>query len=459
MAAVSSDARGAGTGLAGTAAFVRVAVSFFSGLILAGSWVSVDVGRPAFAAESSDWHLARRFPGDVPAGELGFRFGEPLDVDGDGHAVLAAGSRLKLQSGTLQNGTASVWSGVDGTRIRAWDGEFPDGLFGHWVLPIPDLDGDGRADLVITAPNARPDGTLRGVLTARSPKSGAEIWRLSGVRTENLGWHLALAGDQNGDDATDLFVGAPSTDGGRVYLVSGKDGTIVRAYAPRRPAPSFGWYVAAIGDLDGDGLEDLAVGAHRTEGRGGTVVGAAYAFSSWTGKTLHHWKGTDHLGGFGEVVTGIGDLDGDGRGEIAIASPRRDEEPRSHAGEVRIYSGRSGKVIRHWHGRQAGEIFGRMIVAAGDVDGDGVEDLAIGAPWYRHESAEGVGRVELRSGRDGKVLGELIGDEPDCWFGWHIRRAPDPSGRGRPALLISSLRHSVDGQERVGVLDWYVKGP
>src|SRR2546425_1155597 len=62
----------------------------------------------------------------------------------------------------------------------------------------------------------------------------------------------------------------------------------------------------------------------------------------------------------------------------------------------------------------------------------------------------------LRSGRSGKVLYELFGDEADCWYGWHIRRAPDPDGLGRAALLISSLRHPVDGNVGVGVLDLYV---
>ena len=97
-----------------------------------------------------------------------------------------------------------------------------------------------------------------------------------------------------------------------------------------------------------------------------------------------------------------------------------------------------------------------MVVAAGDLDGDGVEDLAIGAPWHRRGAAERVGRVELRSGRTGEVLSELFGDEADCWFGWHIRRAPDPDGLERPTLLIGSLRHPVNGQAAVGVLDLYV---
>jgi hypothetical protein len=62
---------------------------------------------------------------------LGFRFGEPLDVDGDGRADIAAGARFTLQQKTFQNGTAAVWSGANGTLIRSWDGKFPDGLFGH----------------------------------------------------------------------------------------------------------------------------------------------------------------------------------------------------------------------------------------------------------------------------------------------------------------------------------------
>jgi hypothetical protein len=54
------------------------------------------------------------------------------------------------------------------------------------------------------------------------------------------------------------------------------------------------------------------------------------------------------------------------------------------------------------------------------------------------------------------VLAELAGDGIDCWFGWHVRPAPDPDRQGRPALLVSSLRHPVDGLIGVGVLDLIV---
>ncbi len=400
--------------------------------------------------------MARRFAGSVPQGELGFRFGEPLDVDGDGQADVAAGARFKLQRKTLQNGDATVWSGATGARIRTWDGRWPDGLFGHWVMPVPDLSGDKLADVVIAAPHAPVGGRMHGIVVARSPKTGKEIWRHAETAGENLGWDLALAGDQDGDGRVDLFVGAPVQDGGRVYLLSGKDGAVLRTYTVPEEAGAFGWYVDRLDDLDGDGRADLVVGAPYATDAAGAKVSGVWVLSSASGKPLQHWRETDARGGFGTVVAAVADLDDDGKGDVAVGAPGTEDQSRSLPGEVRIYSSATGKELRRWSGAQPGESYGRMIVAAGDLDGDGVEDVAIGAPWHRRDGADKVGRVELRSGRSGAVLGELAGDGADCWFGWHMRRAPDPGRRGRPALLIASLRHPVHGQLGVGVLDLYV---
>jgi hypothetical protein len=400
--------------------------------------------------------VSRRIAGTVRTGELGFRFGDPLDADGDGHADIAAGARMKLWHGTQQNGTAAVWSGASGALIRDWDGPWPDGLFGHWVTLVPDLSGDGLADVIIAAPHARVGGIARGILVARSAKTGDELWQRAETESENLGWDLALAGDHDGDGRTDLFVGAPAEQTGRVYLLSGKDGTVIRTYAPRERGGTFGWYVATLDDLDGDGRPDLAVGGPSAANADGARVGAAWVFSSASGKELYRWTGTDPRGGYGGVVTGLGDLDGDGKGEIAVAAPGTEDQTRTLPGEVTIRGSATGTELRHWSGRQPGELYGRMVVDAGDLDGDRIEDIAIGAPGYRREQADRVGRVELRSGKSGAVLHEFSGDEADCWFGWHVRRAPDPDGHGRPALLIGSLRCPVDGKPGVGVLDLYV---
>jgi hypothetical protein len=415
---------------------------------------SADAAAPC-SDTGAGWCVARRFPGTIPKGELGFRFGEPLDADGDGRADVTAGARFKLQD-TFQSGDATVWSGANGAIIRTWDGDRSDGLFGHWTLLVPDISGDGLADVVIAAPHAPVAGRLRGIVVARSPKTGAELWRREETESENLGWDLTLAGDQDGDGHPDLFVGAPGDETGRVYLLSGKDGTVLRTYAPKEDGGSFGWYVARVDDLDGDGRPDLAVGAPFARDAEGKPAAAAWVLSAADGRELHHWKGSDRRGGFGGVIAAVADIDGDGKGEIAVAAPATEDQARTIPGEVVVYSSGTGKELRRWSGSQPGEQFGRMVIGVGDLDGDGVDDVAIGAPWHRRGSADRVGRVELRSGRTGKVLAELFGDEADCWFGWHIRRAPDPDGRSRPALLIGSLRHPVDGHVGVGVLDLYV---
>jgi hypothetical protein len=219
---------------------------------------------------------------------------------------------------------------------------------------------------------------------------------------------------------------------------------------------SLGWYVARLDDLDGDGRPDLAAGTPYATNAAGAPASGVWVLSSADGRVLQHWIDTDRRGAFGSVIASIADLDGDGKGDVAVGSPGTEDQTRSIPGEVRIYSSGTGEELRRWSGTQPGEQYGRMIVATDDLDGDGVADIAVGAPWYRREGADKVGRVEIRSGRNGAVLGELFGDEMDCWFGWHIRRAPDPDGHGRPTLLIGSLRHPVNGQYGVGVLDLYV---
>src|SRR5262249_22206027 len=190
-----------------------------------------------------------------------------------------------------------------------------------------------------------------------SPKTGEELWKREETESENLGWDLTLAGDHDRDGHPDLFVGAPAGDSGRVYLLSGRSGTVLRTYTAPPPAESFGWDVSELDDLDGDGRRDLAVGSPFARNGEGERVGAAWALSSASGNQLRRWEGTDHRGGFGNVVARVADIDHDGKGEIAVSAPGTEDQTRTLPGEVRIYSSRTGEELRRWSGSQPGELF------------------------------------------------------------------------------------------------------
>jgi len=372
-----------------------------------------------------------RIDGPTPAGELGFRFGAPLDLDGDGLLDLAAGARYGGPGG---GGEAGVWT-LDGEPLAHWEGTYGSSLFGQVTVPVPDLDGDGRADVVVAAPLAQVEGGAFGAIAAYSVRDGHLIWRATTEAKDGLGWHVERAGDHDGDGIEDLWAGATSNpDRGRAYLLSGRDGSVLRTITSTRSADRFGFYVVPMGDLDGDGERDVAIGAPGAS-INGRIVGAVTLASAATGAPLRELAGDlpGHL--FGEMLAPLDDLDGDGLDDLAIAAPVDAEQGAAPgSSEVHIVSSGTGARLRLLAAREPGELYGRMLATVDDLDGDGLRDLAIGAPWWN----ERRGRIEVRSSRTNAVLAELYGEQPGDWLGWHITRADGP------ALVTSLLQ--FDGE-------------
>ncbi|MDB4956113.1 MAG: hypothetical protein JWO36_3682 [Myxococcales bacterium] len=344
-------------------------------------------------------------------GELGFRFGEPLDLDGDGIVDVVGGERRGGPSGF---GEAGAWTEL-GVQLAHWDGEYLDGLFGHIALAVPDLDGDGLADVIVSAPNAVLDGGPRGIVDAYG--AHGRIWRATGALYDGLGWHIARAGDLDGDGLEDLWVGAPSNPSqGHVYLLSGRDGHVLVTIGGTHGSDQFGWYVVPIGDLDGDGKNDVAIGAPAAT-IGGAERGAVTLASSATGLPIREIIGDipDHL--FGQMLAPLDDVDGDGIADLVIAAPGGKVEAAPGSSEVNIISGATGKRLHLLTGIEDGELYGRMLATIDDLDGDGFRDLAIGSPWWHGRD----GRIEIRSSRSLALLAEVRGVDQG-WFGWHITR-------------------------------------
>jgi hypothetical protein len=154
-------------------------------------------------------------------------------------------------------------------------------------------------------------------------------------------------------------------------------------------------FLSFPGDLDGDGLADLFC----TDFSDSTSIegaGRAFVFSTSTGKKLLDLKGTHARENFGTSVSDAGDVDGDGVGDLIIGAWQNSEQARS-GGKLYLYSCKDGKLLRTWTCKQAGDTLGFDAQGIGDVDGDGAIDFLVTSAWSNTKGFQ-TGRVFILAG-------------------------------------------------------------
>jgi len=315
-------------------------------------------------------------------------------------------------------------------QIGAYVGGFGEGLdagdvFGTAVANVGDLDGDGVDDLVVGAHRDDEGGTERGAvwilfmnpsMTVKAQQKIAHgVGGFSGplVNADEFGVSTASLGDLDGDGVTDIAVGAfldnsGGTDRGAVWILFLNSNGTVKAQqkvahgaggftGPLANGDEFGLSVASLGDLDGDGVVDLAVGT-RGDDTGGTDRGAVWVlFLNPNGTVKAQQKIAHGVGGLigplanGDgfsVVGALGDLDGDGVTDLAVGAAGDDSGGPNRGAVWVLFLNTNGTVkaqqkIAHGVGGFGGpladgDVFG-VVGSIGDLDGDGVTDLAVGA--------------------------------------------------------------------------------
>jgi hypothetical protein len=287
-----------------------------------------------------------------------------------------------------------------------------------------DVNGDGIPDILLSTPYELRDGRVpSGVVRVLSGVDGSTLRTIHAFHTETR-WGVVPVGDLDLDGCTDFVVDLASEH--CVSVMSGRDGTTLLRLREEGWALSS---VSAIGDVDGDGYPDLLLGCESAEA-GGKDRGVAWAVSVETGTELLAVRGEYDNEGFGWKARDVGDVDGDGTNDFAVASqpPLWSERPYPE-GVVRIYSGRSGSLIRAIHDpsfTQKSKFWPAVdFVSVGDIDRDGVPDLAA---WSRGDTT-----VLFVSGKDGSILRRR--DDLGCVS--HVTSVGDVDGDGAPDLGLN----------------------
>ena len=407
---------------------------------------------------------------DSPHWAVGIDISGAGDVDGDGVGDLVVGSSSEAAflflgpvTSTSTNHAAATLMGATGDEKHGWP-----------VLGIGDQAGDGYADVAVSAPRWSADmgrvyivsGPISGTMTSDSVASTS----LVGVEEHGfLGW-ASGSGDLDGDNVADFVVSAPGVrDGeGDVYVFRGpvSAGDLSSASADAtisaRPTDELtGGSIGCAGDLDGDGIDDLAMTV-ANDGRAWLMLGPLTADRTAT-------RGSD-----GQIDTPIskyrititvistGDLDADGIDDLAIAAPVP-----SQPGEAWLVSGPTAAVpaevdvasaaMATIRGDDADDEFGTLLDASSDFDGDGAHDVVVTAPLYHY----GAGAAFVFYG---PLSGTLTTDDAGfrIWGDTHevagasVGYTGDLDGDGVTELALSSQQGWDYSPETGGLVTlWY----
>jgi hypothetical protein len=430
----------------------------FSDVIAMGSGPSGEPLLHLFLGGASGPTLAPGFP-IVVLGSGSPTINAAGDLNGDGYDDVVVGSPTTT-SGEIKifYGSASGLSTTPVIIASAADD------FGEAVGTAGDVNGDGYADLIVGAPledvvpgvcgSGLDAGRVDVYYGSATGVSAANVWTLLGCQWTQTGGQLGLgvgtAGDVNGDGYDDIIVGAPfdrsaGPTRGAIWVVYGSAsglplgangfGTLVGATKrqPTTDQTAYGIAVITAGDVNGDGYADVAIGApgddtFATDG-GMVTIFRGSSTGLATGPAFWTVNGTTANANLGATVTPAGDVNGDGLADLLIGEATQVDLAQSLGTTMNLLPPVAGGLAQP------------ALSTAGDLDGDGLSDVVVGnASWSNGEANEG--RIMIFAGRgDGPEITPstvLTTGLVDPGYGWSVAAAGDVNGDGFDDVLVGA---------------------
>ncbi|MCK4811595.1 MAG: FG-GAP repeat protein [Methanosarcinales archaeon] len=430
-----------------------------SGGINAGK-AYVYLGSASGISTTASWIVT----GEAGDDYFGYSVASAGDVNCDGYDDVIVSAHGNNDGGN-DIGKAYVYlgsaSGLSTTASWTATGEAAYDYFGSFVASAGDVNGDDYDDVIVSANGGDDAGKAYVYLGSATGLRTTASWAATGEAAyDYFGKSVASAGDVNGDGYDDVIVGAyGNNDGGNdagkayVYLgsASGLRTTVSWTAAGEAAYDYFGSSVASAGDVNGDGYDDVVVGAHGND-NGGNNVGKAYVYLGFASglSTTVSWTATgeasvDH---FGSSVASAGDVNGDGYDDIIVGAYHNDDGGFG-AGKAYVYlgsaSGLSTTVLWTATGEAAYDYFGSSVASAGDVNGDGYDDVVVGA-YGNDNGGSDAGKTYTYQNLDLWTL-EVVkwtaaGDAAYDHFGASVASAGDVNGDGYDDVIVGA--HSSD---------------
>jgi hypothetical protein len=384
------------------------------------------------------------------------------DIDEDGWIDYAVGSPWEA----ADRGVARVVSGRTGETLRSATGLAPGDRMGQVVAGVGDVNDDGVPDFAASATSLALLTLKPGYVRVFSGADASVLHTFQGLPNENFGASLCGPGDVDQDGYDDIIVGAPELakapiGAGFARVYSGQTGAVLCTLLGDEGMDMTGSSVVGVGDNDGDGYPDFAIGAPQLLFTGFVVVVSSKPLLEFvqmqgdtdvvsdpallgTGIVLNLFTGPGLAEAFGASICSLPDVTGDGRRELAVGAPRAI----GGRGAVLTFSG-SGRLLWGALG-DPGDRLGASLASDFDLSGDGIADLACGAPQVDISLLNGAvtklgnGRVRLYRGHTGGEFGALNGPLLGSEFGITLSGA-GPGAMGQPRLVVGVPNDEPNG--------------